>query len=77
METINQLIKDSIIQADTPRYLPEGSSRQVVKQELFKRAYQQLSDRFTNGRSEKRSLARSIANDLYRRGERLLAPEVI
>lgn len=54
-------------------YLPEGSSRQVVRRELFRRAMIGVSDKFTNPRWERRALARTIAKDLWKRGERLVA----
>ena len=51
--------------------LPEGSSRQVVRAELERRAFRNLSDKFKGPRAERRAFARRIAKDLWKAGERL------
>ena len=60
-------LEDSIIK----RTLPEGSSKQVVKKELFSRVFENVSEKFSNNRKDRRELARRIAKDLYKQGERL------
>jgi hypothetical protein len=54
-------------------YLPEGSSRNVVRQELTRRAYAAIKVQFpVSTRTERRAAARAIAKDLWKKGERLL-----
>lgn len=58
-----------------PNYLQEGSSRQVVRGELFKRAFANISSKAKGPRALRRALARDISKELYRRGERLTEPK--
>lgn len=53
------------------QYLPVGSSRQVVRAELFKRAFDRVTDVIGNSRRERRKIALKMAKDLWRQGERL------
>lgn len=69
MDNSKQL-EDAIVTS----YLPDGSSRQVVRAELFRRVFANLSTKVSNSRTLRRSLARDLSKELYRRGERLLKP---
>mgnify|MGYP003345071358 len=60
-------LADSIIK----KTLPDGSSRQVVKKELFSRVFENISGKFSNNRKDRRELARRLTKDLYKQGVRL------
>lgn len=51
--------------------LPDGSSRQVIRRELFKRAMKAVAENFNAPRIHRRRLSRRIAKDLWKKGERL------
>ena len=58
---------------DKPKgsYLPAGSSRQVIRRELFKRACAALREKVVGSRSDRREFAKRITKSLWQRGERL------
>ena len=60
-----------ILDAVVKQTLPGDSSRQVVRRELFKRAFVSISEKSANSRQDRRKLSRYIAKDLWKRGERL------
>jgi len=63
-----------LLESVVTQYLPEGSSRQVVRGELFRRVFTNVSTKANGPRALRRALARDIAKEMYRRGERLTAP---
>ena len=65
----------TVLDAAVRQYLPEGSSRQVVRRELFNRVFVNLSTKSKGARALRRALARDIAKEMYRRGERLTEPK--
>jgi len=62
---------NEILDAVISKSLPEDSSRQVVKRELFKRSLESVSDKVVGSRRDRRELARRIAKDLFKKGKRL------
>ena len=55
----------------TEQLLPAGSSRQVVRAELRRRAFRNITERVNGSRADRRELARRISSDMYKAGERL------
>jgi hypothetical protein len=64
-----------LLEAVVTQYLPEGSSRQVVRGELFRRVFANVSSKANGPRALRRALARDIAKQMYRQGERLTEPK--
>lgn len=67
----NQVIPGTEGISPRDMYLPVGSSRQVVRAELFKRSFKSITDVVENDRSERRKIARKMTKDLWLQGERL------
>ncbi len=65
------MIASDILSAVISESLPPGSSRQVVRRQLFKRAFKSVSEVFNADRRSRRKLSRKISHDLWQRGERL------
>ncbi len=64
-----------LLEAVKTQYLPEGSSLQVVRGELFRRVFANVSYKAKGPRALRRALSRDLAKEMYRRGERLAEPK--